>query len=701
MLKRMAFDTDSFDAVPTLLHHLATGNEVIRTDAARALANTARGDDRVRRALLAALRDEDPDVRSDAMEALRHFADPDDAPIIRASLIGDPVREIKLAAIALLVQLRDKDAIPVLHKLAMDRCQDEIAWEDDLGMWDEWLEVQTACIRALGQLHATASVRDILEARDDEFGQNLDLPVCDALSQMGPDGMVWLLTIAQTEQGLARKRVLETMARMDSAALEPHLDFLLNDDNFDVRKLALPLLAPDDPKLADLALNDPHSDIRVAALIRGAAAQSEMAVSGLSDRAPEVQAAALDHLTLPLDEKLVAALEPNLQAWLLTDDGSLATAVARNWLRLSAGGEVDPLLMLINNNDRPLEARLAAVDALAKMQGAPATERLISVLSNPAQQVRTQILTHLVARAKSEDMAAIEVLAAAAQGALRAAQDTGQSAPDIADRPRLHITKDGDVEAVPPAMAQDETPAAKPAASSTLEAIQINRIAPPKQEGKGKKARKRQAIEGPADVAHDLSRLALSLIGGIASDDIAKAIRAMTGNAKDDLRFGAFRALEQRSFAGLLTAEDTPYLSTGMMDRTHIVRTIAARLAADLPDLHQQLVALKSDPDALVRSLAIPAIQDPAELFDCLSDPDNRVRQAAFSRLLSLDAYDAEVMLDRLLEAEATHVIGHGAAHSPSFYRAVLDRLSTEGLPKKDVHVLLMSLASVAGEPIN
>ncbi len=680
MLKRMVFETDGFDPVPTLLHHLETGNDVIRTDAVRAMAGLVPGDDRVRRALLAALRDVDPDVRSDAMDALGAFAQPEDAAIIRESLIGDPVREIKLAAISLLVQLQDRDAIPVLHKLALDRCADEIAWEDDLGLWDEWLEIQTACIRALGGLQATDSVRDILAARDDEYGQNLDFPVCDALSQMGSDGMVWLLSIAQTETGLARKRVLEALARMDCDALEPHLDFLLNDSNFDVRKLALPHLPADDPKLADLAVNDPHSEVRVAALVRGAAALPEIAAAGVADPSPSVQAAALDHLIVPLDEALMEALEPNLQAWLLTDDGVLSTAAARNWLRLGMEN-TEQLEMVIRNTSRPLSARLAAVDTLAAPEDAATTERLITLLPNPAQQVRMKLLTHLRTRAEAEDGAALDALAAAVQGEFCAPEPVEEKQENPA--PRLPVANgDEGAEAI-------ETQGKM----STLDAIQINRVAPPKGEGKGKKSRKRQPIEGPADVAHDLSRQALGLIGQLPGDQIGEAIRAMAGNGHDDLRLGAFQALEARVAQGLLSDADTSRIATGMMDRTQIIRCIAARLAATIPDLHAQLSTLMSDPDAMVRVSAVPAIADPAILFACLKDPDERVCQAAFVRLLDGADYDTATLLSQLMAVEAIGVIGSGGRQSATFLQEILARLTQEDLPAKDVHVLLMSLA--------
>ncbi len=686
---------DGIDPVPTLLTHLKTGNEVIRTDAIRAIATRVHGDDRAREALLAALLDQDPDVRSDAMDALVHFAHIEDAPKIRDSLMGDPVREVKLAAIDLLTALKDHASVPLFRKLTLGRAEDEVEWEDEAGMWDEWLEIQIACIRALGKFGAEEAIKDILAARDDEFGQNLDLPVFEALTGMGSEGMVWLLAVAQTEDGLARKRALEAMTKIDPDALRPHVDFLLGDDNAAVRRLALTVLPSDDDRLAYIAHKDVEASLRSLALEMVAASRPDLVVAALSDPSKEVQAVALDHLTLPLDDDLAEALGDNMQAWLLTDDGALATSVARNWFRLQDGASHDPLLTLIRDTDRPLEARLAAVEGLAKLEDTASCERLISLLSNPAQQIRAVVLTQLATRAGQGDEVACEALVVAAEGALLAPKQTSDEA-DVADRPqdqateeegipRLHITKEGEI----------STTTEGDGTGSTLEAIQINRVAPKEPGKKGKKEHKRQAIEGPEDLAHDLARVALGMMGNLPAAGIGEAIRSMTECVKDDLRIAAYQVMAKRHQAGLVAAEDLPRVAAGLMDRTAIARSLACQMAATQPELRDALMALRSDPDAMVRLECVSVLADPKYISEALADEDARVRKAALMRALSENIGVAERdVFERLQNGEQITTLRHGVEVSESFAAIVYDKLSAEDLPIRETHVLLQALSA-------
>lgn len=686
---------EGVDPVPTLLTHLKTGNEVIRTDAIRAIAARAPGDDRAREALLAALLDQDPDVRSDAMDALVHFARIEDSPKIRDSLMGDPVREVKLAAIDLLTALKDHASVPLFRKLTLGRAEDEVEWEDEAGMWDEWLEIQIACIRALGKLGAEDAIKDILAARDDEYGQNLDLPVFDALKNMGSEGMVWLLAVAQTEDGLARKRALEAMTKLDPDALRPHVDFLLGDDNSAVRGLAVNVLTAEDDRLAYIAHKDVDAGLRTVALAKIAPARPDLVVAALSDPSTDVQAVALDHLTLPLGDDLAEALNDNMHAWLLTDDGALATSVARNWFRLQGDAPHDPLLTLIRDTDRPLEARLAAVEGVAKLKDTASCERLISLLSNPAQQIRTVVLTHLATRAGQGDEVACEALVVAAEGALLApklTRDTVESAKQTQDLsaddgaiPRLHITKEGEI----------ATTTDGDGTGSTLEAIQINRVAPKEPGKKGKQARKRQAIEGPEDLAHDVARVALGMMGNLPSESIGEAIRSMTECVKDDLRSAAYQAMAKRHQAGLVAAEDLPRIAAGLMDRTAIVRTLSCQMAAAQPALCDALMALRSDPDAMVRLECVSVLADPKHISEALSDEDARVRNAALKRVISEATGVSPVdVFDMLQDAEQITTLRHGVEISDKFSAIIYEKLMAEGLPIRHAHVLLQALSA-------
>ncbi len=116
------------DAATVIARHLQSENEVVRCLAAKALGHI--GSDLAADALVAALMDPDPDVRADAMEALVTCARPRDAAPVCRSLIGDPVQEVKIAALRVLARLGDRESIALIRRLALDRAEDTVSWED-------------------------------------------------------------------------------------------------------------------------------------------------------------------------------------------------------------------------------------------------------------------------------------------------------------------------------------------------------------------------------------------------------------------------------------------------------------------------------------------------------------------------------------------------------------------------------------------
>ncbi|SEQ58523.1 hypothetical protein [Thalassovita taeanensis] len=711
MLTRLSTNSaERPDPVPAFLAHLASDNDVLRTGAVRALAARAPNDERARVALLDSLLDQDADVRSDAMEALARFARIEDAETIRASLIGDPVREIKLAAIPLLAALGDHGSVPLLRALTESRDEENVAWEDDIGVWDDWLDVQKAAIAALGALKAEDAIQDILSARDDEFGQNLDIPAFRALADMGGEGVVWLLSVAKTEGGLARKRALEILGQADANALRDHLDFLLGDDMPDVRLLVLPLLDASDDRATYLALNDPDASVRRAALVQFGEERPELASASLADRDEAVQAEALALLKLPLAEDVRAALVANMSAWLSVADAALATATAKLWLRLGAGQSTEPLIELVRNTDRPLEARIAAVDALAGLGDTVATERMISFLGNEAQQVRAVALTHLATFARNGDATAEHALALAIDGVLLAPEkavitrkddpigtDVSAAKDDDAGSPRLRITPEGDVVDAADLPARSDFP-------STLEVIQFNRIqqspkddaadaAEETPEETAPKRRKRRAVEGPDMVADDLARTALRIAADVAGARIDAAVLSATESADDAQRLEGYRALASRvANIGLYDAA-LGRAYTGMMDRQAAVRSLAAKIATYDTGSTEALEALLSDEDPLVRAVVVRSVPDEKRLAGFLADPALVVRKAALARLLKTPGPTvASQIVDQLLHAERIDTLSLAINFSPDVLDMALHRISDPTLEIRKTHVLLQSL---------
>ena len=697
------------EQVETLIHHLDTGNDVLRTGAVRALAVQAVGSKKARSALLSALLDEDPDVRADAMEALAGFALAEDAEVIRQSLIGDPVREVKIAAIGILTDLKDTNAVPLFRTLVESRAEDEIAWEDENDVWDDWLDVQIAAIEAIGTLKVEDAIDDLLKARDDEYGQNLDVPVFRALANMGPNGASKLLAITQNEDGPARKRGFEALARSNPDFLGDHLDILFNDPAAEIRRLILPLLKAADDYAHDLALHDSDAGIRHDALLLYAPDRPELAEFNLLDKNETVQAAALDLLTLPLNEEEAETLVLNVQAWISTAGAKLAAAAARMLPKIAPALVDETLLKLIGDVSRPLEARIAAVDTLAKLTDAAATERMINFLSNESQQIRSVAVSHLAGFARSGDQTANQVLALAIDSVLltpdkavieRPQEDQG---PDLATpkaddiHPSLHISPDGNI--VPVSV----EPGTK-MVSSTLEALQITQLkqasdentselAEDTPEESGLKRRKRRAVEGPDTIALDLAIRAMNIAADVPDSGIAKAIIEATKAVDDERRLQAYKSLLLRSKTLPVSEDAHDSIKVGLTDHLPAVRSVAAQLAVSVPKLADSLEEHLDDEDVIMRAVAVRATPNLENSLAGLNDPALIVRRAALEKTLSTqNAIDANKTFDHLLGSDWIDTMSEAIKGSSIIFDRSFQQLSDKTTDTKTIHVLLQAL---------
>ena len=130
---------------------LGAGVDVHRCIAAQALGRI--GGEGAVQSLIAALLDEDEDVRTDAAEALSNLADPRAGQQILENLLGDPCAEVKLAAIETLAKLGEAQVIPWLRRMVKGR-DEEIVWDEDefySSGWDDWVDIQVKAINGLAE----------------------------------------------------------------------------------------------------------------------------------------------------------------------------------------------------------------------------------------------------------------------------------------------------------------------------------------------------------------------------------------------------------------------------------------------------------------------------------------------------------------------------------------------------------------------
>lgn len=626
--------------VEAIAPYLSHDNEVIRCAALRAYATWA-PPAKARRQLLDKLLDHDPDIRADAIERLVGLATPDDAAALRTSLEGDPVRESKLAAIDALGALRDEASIPLLRKLVHSRSEDSVAWEDDGGDWDDWLDVQVAAVKALGQMRVVDAIDDLLTARLDEFGQNMDDVVFEALGRMGPAGAEVLVHIVEKEDARAARRAASVLVKSEPQSLARQVDQLLASKDAEIRKIAIDILPSDDPRIIDLARNDPSPDTQCTALRRVAKAQPSEVEAALHSPHEVVQAEAVGLLDHTISPELHEALVDNLFSWLRHSGPRLATAAACALPRFAPNRCEAPLMDAIADAEGHLETRVAAVTALANKAPPVATEQFRSVLGTQARQVRTAAFAEIARRAKDGDSAAIDTVVSAIRGELVFApqeiadrdeiDQTDAAMPKAEAGPQsIRITRDGEIiegEDAASGSTLHEILAASQEPGSQAE------LAEDTPEEAPAKRRKRQPVEGPADFAATFQIDAMRACADTCDERVEEALLACATNGSDQTRQVAWSALSnwpqeyQHSDAGRALS------LSAMKSRDPIIRSAAFSILAkgELPP--EALRSAVECDDALLRAEAVAHLPA-SSAVDFVADPSDTVRRRSVEKLL-------------------------------------------------------------------
>lgn len=207
-------------AVAALSNILTGGIDIHRCSAAQALGwmrNPACVD-----ALVAALLDEDEDVRADAAGGLALLPNPDAAAPLLESLLGDPCIEVKLSAIETLGRLHHGEAVPWLRRLVRGR-DEEVVWDENefhASGWDDWNDIQIKSIEALAEIGDQDAVSDIVAALQDEFAQNLTEVAFAALGRLGEPGLEALKGFLDDGDVRLREHAAAMLANAEGAAAQ-------------------------------------------------------------------------------------------------------------------------------------------------------------------------------------------------------------------------------------------------------------------------------------------------------------------------------------------------------------------------------------------------------------------------------------------------------------------------------------------------
>lgn len=696
---------------------LTSGVDVHRCAAARALGEIATPGTvgLLRKALL----DEDPDVRTDAAEALARLADPDCAEALMENLVGDPEPDVKKAALQGLVHMRHTPVIGLLRKLAVSRTE-EIVWDEDefyTEGWDSWVDLQLLAIQGLAELGAVEGVPDILKAMADEFGQDLTEPGTRALARLGAPGAEALGILLESDAVRLRRRVADAVASCDNPHAVPLIERMLKDTAPAVRQISALGLDPADPRLEPM-FDDPDAKVR-ASIVNHAGASFPQKVAGLvDDPEPTVRIqvfriiAARPELFTGEEEELAEALKKAIAG-----EARAASAAAIALVALKGEEGIMGMPSALLNAEKPLEFRLGLIEAL-KRAGPVAVPHLLRAAGDDSRRIRLNALTAVVDFAANDPIwpnPAGEGLLAALNGELVVPPDAPQQeeTPQEAEAEAgaEGIPDGGEAEAEAgevPDLAASLTAAPE----STLDSIISGGGAETTDEEPGpepfeldeqaqrlirlaerrKMAKRKVSLEVEVAPHLDVRRFAANLLGEVVNPDVTEALLVVLDDDDAELREAALASLVQHGertgrlpdhAAGpLLTLATAGNDGEGGTE----LRVLALRALGRVEGEEAEAVLRQhlADPDPLLRIEAVRALGNRAiadrQIEQCLEDDYPGV------------CLEAATSLIRTRGEEAAGPLAAFAFRHNGTYRQEIGRLLGAHAPRGGTEALLAVL---------
>ncbi len=617
--------------VTALSDQLREGIDVHRCAAASALGRIAEPDSID--ALCVALLDEDPDVRTDAAAALGQFADPQTADKLLQNLIGDPCCEVKVSAMEALVAMRHAPVIAWLRRLVAGR-DENIAWDNDefyAGAWDDWLDVQLAAIRGLGQLGAAQGVPEICGAFHDEMGQDVSEYAIDALRLLGEPGAAALTQVFQDGDERLRRRIASAVSETSQLELQALQELCLNDDSVAVRRAAVLGLArtnPGDERLVN-RFSDNDAEIRQKVVELCGQAFPEQTRLRIEDKVPAVKCAAFRTVTahpeLFDEEGFSDLIQSNVAGHPL-----VAGEAAKAWTALVGPRALAALGTSFVDTDQQVSFRRLLIQALERL-GGEAVEVLATAAGDEDRQIRIDTLTALAGIAAGESSwpgPAGQVLLAALDGELIAPPaeepepDTEQPE-DVSEEEPTEPADEVDGEAgkvstleVILSGGDDADNQPSPGAGPEIELTEddLRRMALAKRRAISKK---KVSLDVEVAPYQDVRRFAARLLGDLASDGVAEQLIAALNEADVDLRQIALESLSQiGEVAGELPGQAITPLLHILDDTVHELHMPAVRALAFVssPVAGAKLRELLGDDDIHVRLEAVRSLDRRGEV---------------------------------------------------------------------------------------
>ncbi|MFN3253217.1 HEAT repeat domain-containing protein [Roseibium album] len=383
-----------------------------------------------RTVLLEATHNADPDVRVDALQTLVKLEETNLGKDFMWSLENDPVGEAKIAALRGLCR-EDRDlASSLLQRLILDRCEEDVAWEDEVADWDDWLDIQKEVIHTVGRLGIQDAVDVLLTAANDEFGQDLWRETLEALAGLGRPGLLALIDAGQSASERHRERAARALgASRDSMAIKA-LDALSQDKVANVRLAALETMLERKAPLFDARLiEDQSGSIRAFAAARSPTIATDNLIQlAISDEDKMVRLAAARRLSERRPSAAQIGRLVNHAKLKLRHESEDFVAALVEILAESGSDEAFELLMEIKTRNPKPDIQRAVLTAFSRFENPEVLEHLADGITSGSQMVRLSALVSLAALSRGSgeiaDNAAAVLLLAARGGLVSEEEET-------------------------------------------------------------------------------------------------------------------------------------------------------------------------------------------------------------------------------------------------------------------------------------
>ena len=616
--------TETIDACSAIL---SSGADVHRCAAARVLGQV--GTAKSVEALTKSLFDEDPDVRTDAAEALGLIGDPSCADALMENLVNDPDSDVKKNALAALIGMNHQPVIPLLRKLTVSR-SDDFLWDEDEFYsegWDSWLDLQLMAIRGISTMGVEEASPDIFTALADEMGQDVSQSGIASLATLGESGAVAMELLLDEGDARMRRRVAEGVAAANNSHTDRLVGRLLTDVSPRVRQITLLSLDAEDSRL-EAMFEDADSKVRATVVNHAGHKFPEKLHDLVVDLDAKIRAEVFkiiaSHPELFDGEKLANSVQKAIAG-----EPEAAKQAALAWIAISGPEGIKGLNHTVGNKTIPLGFRIGVIEAMRKA-GNQSVPFLLAAAGDDERHLRLATLTALVEFADNDPIwpnAAGEGLLAALNGELvlppeEPAEEEVEAAEASFDPGAAE--EEQEIDASMPLIPET-------APASTLDAIisggssvdespaePDETVLSDKDErfldlSKQRRMSKRKmSLESTVAPHLDVRRFAARLLGGVANAEVtAELINALDtddSEMRDSLLFSLVEhgektgALPEAAFEPLMNV-----LETQMVDTRVIAVRALGWLTGDASD--EMLHTLLSDPEDFVRVEAVRALE--------------------------------------------------------------------------------------------